>query len=76
MVEVFTNSLYKIYSIDTIKEETKAKLDEEIKNYRMSIFKANDMNEVKISNMKKLQDAGILVRHGADKNGWWEVIEQ
>ena len=53
MVEVFTNSLYKIYSIDTIKEETKAKLDEEIKNYRMSIFKANDMNEVKISNMKK-----------------------
>ena len=56
MVEVFTNSLYKIYSIDTIKEDTKAKLDEEIKNYRMSIFKANDMNEVKISNMKKFID--------------------
>ena len=28
-----------------------------------------------ISNMKKLQGAGLLVRHGADKNGWWEVIE-
>ncbi len=28
-----------------------------------------------ISNMKKLQEAGLLVRHGADKNGWWEVIE-
>ena len=53
MVEVFTNSLYKIYSIDAVKEETKAKLDEEIKNYRISIFKANDMNEVKISNLKK-----------------------
>ena len=26
-----------------------------------------------VSNMKKLQDAGLLVRHGADKNGWWEV---
>lgn len=28
-----------------------------------------------IFNMKKLQEAGLLVRHGADKNGWWEVIE-
>ena len=28
-----------------------------------------------IANMKKLQEAGLLVRHGADKNGWWEVIE-
>ena len=28
-----------------------------------------------ISNMKKLQDSGRLVRHGADKNGWWQVIE-
>ena len=27
-----------------------------------------------ISNMKKLQEAGLLVRHGADKNGWWEVV--
>ena len=27
------------------------------------------------NNMKKLQDAGLLVRHGADKNGWWEVIK-
>ena len=26
-----------------------------------------------VSNMKKLQEAGLLVRHGADKNGWWEV---
>lgn len=28
-----------------------------------------------ISNMKKLQGAGLLVCHGTDKNGWWEVIE-
>lgn len=28
-----------------------------------------------INNMKKLQEAGLLVRHGADKNGWWEVVE-
>ena len=28
-----------------------------------------------IANMKKLHEAGLLVRHGADKNGWWEVIE-
>lgn len=27
------------------------------------------------NNMKKLQGAGLLVRPGADKNGWWEVIE-
>ena len=27
------------------------------------------------NNMKKLQEAGLLVRPGADKNGWWEVIE-
>ena len=27
-----------------------------------------------INNMKKLQEAGLLVRHGADKNGWWEVV--
>ena len=27
-----------------------------------------------ISNMKKLQEAGLIVRHGADKNGWWEVL--
>lgn len=26
-----------------------------------------------VSNMKKLQEAGLLLRHGADKNGWWEV---
>lgn len=29
-----------------------------------------------IANMKKLQEAGLLVRHGADKNGWWEVTER
>ena len=28
-----------------------------------------------IANMKKLQEAGLLIRHGADKNGWWEVTE-
>ena len=28
-----------------------------------------------INNMKKLQEAGLLVRHGADKNGWWEIVE-
>ena len=27
------------------------------------------------NNMKKLQEAGLLIRHGADKNGWWEVTE-
>ncbi len=27
-----------------------------------------------VANMKKLQEAGLLVRHGADKNGWWEVM--
>lgn len=26
------------------------------------------------NNMKKLQENGLLLRHGADKNGWWEVI--
>ena len=29
-----------------------------------------------INNMKKLQESGLLLRHGADKNGWWEVISQ
>ena len=28
------------------------------------------------NNMKKLQENGLLLRHGADKNGWWEVIEE
>ena len=28
-----------------------------------------------IANMKKLQEAGLLIRHGADKNGWWKVTE-
>ena len=28
-----------------------------------------------IANMKKLQKAGLLIQHGADKNGWWEVTE-
>ena len=27
------------------------------------------------SKLKKLQEAGLIVRHEADKNGWWEVIE-
>ncbi|MCR5316645.1 MAG: Fic family protein, partial [Treponema sp.] len=27
-----------------------------------------------VANMKKLQEAGLLLRHGADKNGWWEVM--
>ena len=27
-----------------------------------------------VANMKKLQEAGLLVRHGADKNDWWEVM--
>ena len=55
--------------LDTIKENpyiTQTELSEKIGIARKNI----------ISNMKKLQDAGILVRHGADKNGWWEVIEQ
>ena len=55
--------------LDTIKENpyiTQTELSEKIGIARKNI----------ISNMKKMQDAGILVRHGADKNGWWEVIEQ
>ena len=28
-----------------------------------------------VNNMKKLQDSGRIVRHGAKKNGWWEVVE-
>ena len=55
--------------LDAIKENphiTQTELSEKIGIARKNI----------ISNMKKLQDAGILVRHGADKNGWWEVIEQ
>ena len=28
-----------------------------------------------ISNMKKLQENGLLTRIGADKNGWWQVME-
>ena len=55
--------------LDVIKENphiTQTELSEKIGIARKNI----------ISNMKKLQDAGILVRHGADKNGWWEVIEQ
>lgn len=27
-----------------------------------------------ISNMKKLQESGLIKRIGADKNGYWEVI--
>lgn len=27
------------------------------------------------SNIKKLKDYGILVRHGSPKNGYWEVSE-
>ena len=26
------------------------------------------------SNMKKLKDQGILIRHGSPKNGYWEII--
>ena len=26
------------------------------------------------SNIKKLKELGILVRHGSPKNGYWEVI--
>lgn len=55
--------------LDAIKENphiTQTELSEKIGIARKNI----------ISNMKKMQDAGILVRHGADKNGWWEVIEQ
>lgn len=28
-----------------------------------------------ISNMKKLQDVGLIKRIGADKNGYWQVEE-
>ena len=28
-----------------------------------------------VNNIKKLQDTGRIVRHGAKKNGWWEVVE-
>jgi Fic family protein len=28
-----------------------------------------------VNNMKNLQDSGRIVRHGAKKNGWWEVVE-
>lgn len=28
------------------------------------------------NNMKKLQENGLLRRVGADKNGWWDVVEQ
>lgn len=27
------------------------------------------------SNMKKLKDQGILMRHGSPKNGYWEIID-
>ncbi len=28
-----------------------------------------------VANMKKLQEAGLLVRHGSDKSGYWEVVK-
>lgn len=28
------------------------------------------------ANVKKLQEAGMLKRHGADKNGYWEVLDK
>ena len=27
------------------------------------------------ANIKKLKEQGLLVRHGAPKNGYWEVID-
>ena len=27
------------------------------------------------SNIKKLKELGILIRHGSPKNGYWEVID-
>ena len=28
------------------------------------------------SNIKKLKEYGILIRHGSPKNGYWEIIEE
>ena len=28
------------------------------------------------ANVKKLQEAGMLKRNGADKNGHWEIVEK
>lgn len=27
------------------------------------------------SNIKKLKERGILIRHGSPKNGYWEIIQ-
>ena len=27
------------------------------------------------SNIKKLKENGVLVRHGSPKNGYWEIVE-
>lgn len=54
--------------LDALKQNPYSTMDElsEI----VGIAKKNVFN-----NMKKLQEAGLLIRHGADKNGWWEVTE-
>ena len=28
------------------------------------------------SNIKKLKDCGILVRHGSPKSGYWEIVDE
>ena len=54
--------------LDALKQNPYSTMDElsEI----VGIAKKNVFN-----NMKKLQEAGLLIRHGADKNGWWEATE-
>ena len=66
-------------------DSTKVKLDFAVKQNDGKYYYVNRWEELSaivgiarkniIANMKKLQEAGLLIRHGADKNGWWEVTE-
>ena len=55
--------------LDVIKENPHVTMDELSK--LVGIAKKNIFN-----NMKKLQEAGLLKRVGADKNGYWEILQQ
>lgn len=48
ITDIFINTLKRMYQINTIADDSQNKLKEEIENYILSIFKAYNMQEVKI----------------------------